>query len=376
MHYFAVEPYYELEKCIDTYSSLIWCERYQEAGEFELHLRADEDLMRYVQKNELLITRTDTDVAMIPERLVLTTSNEDGNYLTISGKSAEGLLHKRTVMQKDSFTAPAYPTAVYILNYLIQENIGGYWYYHRDSQHTPNSENAFLWCNVIQKGTDGDGLTQSAELQPYGQNLGDVVEQTCKAGGMGFRLPFDPETGRLRYEFYTGRDRSLDQSVYAPVIFSGRFNNLGDTEYIYDRSSMATAVLVGGEGDGKDRKDAVLARWKRQYAGVGLNVRSIFVDAKSISSNTAGIDADAVKYRRLLNSIAFDALHATGETINFSGQVAPNGQFLYRKDYSLGDTVSVENTYGIKGTAIVSEVTEVVDETGHKTVPTLSEWRV
>ena len=375
-HYFDVEPYYELEKCIDTYSSLVWSERFQEQGEFELYLRADEALKRYVQQNELLITRADTNVGMIPDRLVLTTSTEDGDYMSIRGKSAEGLMRRRVVMQKASFMSTSYPNAPYILNYLIQENIGGYWYYHRDDQHNPNILGAWLWCNVIQKGTDDEGLTQAIDLQPYGQNLGAVIEQVCKACSMGFRLPFDPETGRLKYEFYTGKDRSLNQEELPAVVFSSEFNNLGSTEYVYDRSTMATFALVGGEGDGKGRKEGWYARWRRQYAGVGLNARSIFVDAKSLSSNTNGIDGNASKYQSLLNSTAFNALFSANETQGFSGEVAPSGQFQYRKDYFLGDTVSVENDYGIKGTAVVTGVDEVIDESGHKIVPTLSEWRV
>lgn len=376
IHYFEVEPYYALEKCIDTYSSLIWHESFQEPGWFELYLHADEALKKYVQENELLITRADTNVGMAPDRLVLTTSTEDGDYMTIRGMSAEGLMHRRIVMQKASFLSTDYPNAPYILNYLIQENIGGHWYYNRDDQHSPNTLGAWLWCNVIQKGTDDEGLTQTVDLQPYGQNLGAVIEQVCKACSMGFRLPFDPETGRLKYEFYAGKDRSLHQEELPAVVFSSQFNNLGNTEYIYDRSSMATFVLVGGEGDGTNRKEGWKTRWQHQYAGVGLNARSIFVDAKSLSSNTKGIDGDASKYQSLLNSTAFDALYAANETQDFSGEVTPNGQFRYRRDYFLGDTVSVENDFGIKGTATVTGVTEVVDETGHRIVPTLSEWRV
>jgi hypothetical protein len=374
-HYFEQEPYFVLEKCIDTYSSLIWRESFQEPGQFELYLRADAELKKYVQENELLITRSDTRVGMIPGRLVLTTSAEDGDYMTIQGESAEGLMHRRIVMQKASFMSSDYPNAPYILNYLIQENIGAYWYYHRNDTHSPNTLGAWLWCNVIQKGKDDEGLTQTIDLQPYGQNLGAVIEQVCKACGMGFRLPFDPETGRLNYEFYAGKDRSLNQETLPSVVFSSQFNNLGETEYVYDRSALATFALVGGEGDGSSRKEGWRSRWYRQYAGVGLNARSIFVDAKNLSSSTKGIDGNASKYQALLNSTAFDALYAANETHNFSGQALPGGQFRYRRDYFLGDTVSVENAYGIQGTAVVTGVEEVIDETGHKLVPTLSEWR-
>lgn len=375
-HYFDAEPYFELERVIDRYVSLIWCERYQEPGEFELYLRADEGLIRYIrEKATLLITRKDTQAGMIAERCVLTSSAENGRYMKLSGRSAEGLMRRRIVMQKASFLAADYQNAVYILNYLIQENIGGYWYYHRDADHTPQWRGSWLWCNVIQKGTDSEGLTQETDLQPYGQNLGAVIEQVCKACGFGFRLPFDQETGRLRYEFYSGRDRSKHQSEYPAVTFSGQFCSMGETECVYDRTTLATFVLVGGEGDGRNRKEGWKYRWNTEYAGVGLNACSVFVDAKGLSRNTDGVNGSVTVYRNLLNSTACDALYAANETMAFSGEILPGGQFRYRRDYFLGDTVSVQNDLGIDGTALVTEATEVVDETGYRMLPTLSEWR-
>ena len=375
VHYFDAEPYYVLEKCIDSYSSLTWCERFQKPGNFELHLRADTNLLRYLQQSRLLITRADTDRAMIPDRVVLTTSTENGNYLKISGMSAEGVMRRRIIPQKMSFMASAYPDAAHVLNYLIQENIGGWWYYHRDSSHGPNTWGAHMWVNVIQKGTDDAGIPAAIDLQPYGQNLGTVIEQVCTARGMGFRLPFDPDTGNLLYEFFIGKDRTISQSENAPVIFSPQFNNLSETDYIYDRSAVATVALAGGEGDGANRKEGSRQRWSREYFGVGMNARSIFVDAKGLSSNTTGINGNAVKYQELLNSTAYDALHNANEMHDFSGKVLPGGQFRYRTDYFLGDTVSVQNDYGINGSAVVSEVTEIVDESGYQVVPTLSEWK-
>ena len=376
VHYFETEPYYALEKCIDSYASLIWCERYQAPGEFELYLRADEALMRYAQQNELLITRADTNVGMVPDRVVLTTSAENGNYLKLSGASAEGIMRRRIVTQKGSLMAPTVSSAVAALNWLIQENIGSYWYYNRNDQHSPTTYGSWMWCNVVRKGTDDEGLTQTADMQPYGQNLGAVIEQVCKACGFGFRLPFDSISRSLKYEFYRGKDRTLNQQELPPVIFSNQFNNLGETEYIYDRSGLATVAYVGGEGDGKARKEGRWVRWQRSYPGVGLNARSIFVDAKSLSSNSDGIDGSASKYQSLLNGTAFEALHAANEQQNFSGQVMPTGRFKYRSDYFLGDTVSVENDYGVKGTAVVAEVTETVDGNGYQIVPTLSDWSV
>ena len=64
-----------------------------------------------------------------------------------------------------------------------------------------------------------------------------------------------------------------------------------------------------------------------------------------------------------------------GQLKNSSGEVIAS-RYKYGTDYNLGDKVQVENEYGISGTAVVTEVTEVEDETGYNVYPTLSEWRV
>ena len=62
--------------------------------------------------------------------------------------------------------------------------------------------------------------------------------------------------------------------------------------------------------------------------------------------------------------------------VNYSGEILDNGMYKYGEDYFLGDTVLIENDYGIKAKATIVEITEVEDETGYKIVPKLSEWRV
>ena len=64
------------------------------------------------------------------------------------------------------------------------------------------------------------------------------------------------------------------------------------------------------------------------------------------------------------------------ETIQFNGEILNSNAYTYGVDYNLGDVVQVINEYGITGTAMITEITEVEDETGYSIYPTLSEWSV
>ena len=48
--------------------------------------------------------------------------------------------------------------------------------------------------------------------------------------------------------------------------------------------------------------------------------------------------------------------------------------YKYHDDYELGDTVLIENEYGIQAKAVISEISEVEDEEGYRIVPVLSQW--
>lgn len=361
-------PYYVPDKVIDTATSVIWCERYQSTGEFELYMRATPELLRYFTENELLITRTETDRAMIPERVDLTTSTENGNYLKITGRSAESVMHRRIIEQM--ITLNRFQNAAAAVYYFAQENISGYWYYHPDSQHPKDSPSVLRYIPFLSVGNVTE-LPEKADSEPFGQNLGEFIEFVCKSCGWGFRIRFDRHQKRMYYECYKGDDKSRT------VIFSENFQSIGATSYSFDRRQYYNRVMVAGEDGGQSRVTGA-----RSYNhACGMILREKFIDAQSISSNLKEWDDlspqdKSAAYYNLISGMANDELSASKEEICFDGEVLPSGQFRYRRDYCLGDTVSVQNAYGITGQAVVTEVTEVEDESGFRVIPKFSKWTV
>ena len=359
---------FQPDSVIDTASSVIWCERYQEAGEFELFMRATPELLRYFTDNELLITRTVTSTVMVPERVEITTSSENGDYLRVTGYSAEGVTRRRIIQQDVSMTG--FDTGAELLYYLLRENIGSYWYYHADAQHPESKQYRFIPFlhegNVV-------SLPDSIEIkaQPFGENLGDFIETVCKACGDGFRVRMG-SNGDLYYELYRGADRT------GSVIFAKDFQNLGDTTYSIDRRTYFNEVMVAGDGDGKDRARQVRILHNSSKAN-GYTLREKFVDAHNVSRNTTdenGEEISVVVYNIMLAKMAITELEASKEEVKFDGDIVPGGQFYYRQNYFLGDKVTVRNAYGIQGTATVTEVTETEDASGFRVIPAFADWSV
>lgn len=56
-------------------------------------------------------------------------------------------------------------------------------------------------------------------------------------------------------------------------------------------------------------------------------------------------------------------------TKSFEGNIVPSYTFTYKKDYFLGDIVTVKNEYGISEEARIIEIREVYDENGYSLEP-------
>lgn len=360
LHYTENEPYFQCEKVIDDACSVIWCERYQEPGEISLKLRATPELLAFFWENEILISRTDTDRAMLVERVTMTTSAQEGDYIQITGKSAEGLTARRVIGQRGAITDENAANAVH---YYMQENLSSYWYYHTDGSHQHGASNPYcrMYVNLLDHGEDDERITETVSAEPFGKNLGSFITEICKGLDFGFKVVFNGS--KLTFSSYKGNDRTLNQSDRNAVVFSEDFYNLGDSEYNFSRESYCSYVLTGGSGTGSTREYGESFKNFRSASGVGINMRQKFINASGVSGN-------------MLRIAAQNEVLSTRETISFSAEALTSTAFEYRKDYFLGDRVSVVNRYGINGTATVTEVVESEDENGYNLIPTLGMFSV
>jgi len=339
-------------KVIDYAASIIWIKRFKEAGYFELYVKADKELFKLVTEEKMImITRDDDSSAMIVNSVKLTTSADTGDYLTISGKSAEGILGQRIFTKQANYTG----TAESIIRKMITDNIIA-----------PTDLTRKIINFTLAESHD---FTENTEKQVTGKNLLDIVSEICTAFEYGFKV--DYEGGQFVFDLYKGVDRSLDQNENNRVIFSPDFENLGNTEFSRDKSTYYNSVYVAGEGEGSDR---VIVNLNSGFTGLFL--REMWADARTTSATTEEGELTPAEYEAVLEAQAVDELAKVKELTDFSGEILAGNSYKYGIDYSLGDKVTVINEYGIRGTAVISEITEVEDETGYSIYPTLSEWKV
>ena len=98
------------------------------------------------------------------------------------------------------------------------------------------------------------------------------------------------------------------------------------------------------------------------------DIRIASVTTSTPDNTTPATLLNVIYYMYLLNR-GQEKLADFGELVTFEGSVVPDVTFVYKKDYNLGDVVTVENEFGITAEARIVEVVEVMDDTGYSVQP-------
>lgn len=281
---------------------------------------------------------------MMIEQGKITTSKEDGDYLTITGRSLEGFLGHRIIMEQTTLTGTVSDGIAEIINdALINPKIG------------------FRKFDEFVLGDMGN-FQDKLNNQYTGDTLLSVITSICKRFGLGFRISL--KNNKFVFDIYKGENRSYGQNKNSYVIFSPQFDNLINSEYEFDTTQEKNFLLVAGEGEGFNRITVEVF----SIVEGGWGVREMFVDARDVSSQVGEGDEATVlpyeEYRKLLLERGYEKQEEYRLIENFIGQVDTKLTYEYKKDYFVGDIVQMENEYRMKQAVRIVEVMETVDESG------------
>ena len=350
METYVLNRNFEVIDLIDCFQSLEWVKRFNQLGDFVMVVAANTKHIQSLQKRFYLVREDDEMICMI-ESINIKTSAESGNILTVKGSSIEKLLGRRIVWNQTN--SKASETVEDFIRRLVDENC-------------INPTNPKRKIPRLKLGTR-KGFTEKIEKQITGDNLLTAIIEICQAYNYGFKIYMDNE-GYLVFDLYKGTNRSYSQNINSFVVFSNDFDNLGETEYNYDESNLTNVALIGGEGEGKDRKYQTIGDSE------GFDRYELFVDANDISSNEGEISLE--EYYKLLIQRGIEKLVESSFIETFDGEVETERMYKYKKDYDLGDVVQIENEYDMKASSRITEIIESQNENGYRIVPTFSAWEV
>lgn len=368
---------------IDDYISLIWTERYFKCGDFQLLMGVNKgtlELNKFLTSRlrvgkDCYVRHAGTDVTMIVETSEINSDPDEGATLKIEGRSLEAILERRVIWYTTVLEGGFQNGVLKLLDQNIINPI------------LPER----TISNFRFEQVEDDIFEEEMNQQITGENLYEFMVEICESRGFGFTIYLDDDYNFV-FRLLHGVDRSYEQTDNPYVIFSPKYDNMLDSDYVESTVGMCTVALVAGESTEETnsddiledsesdltRKREVVANPKYESWNTGLSRRELYVDARDIQSEYYDVDTqdmtqiDPVEYSEQLKSRGLDKLADRKYTKAFTSEIEAVNSFLYGKDFFIGDIVQAENEYGMTNRVRVSELIRSEDDTGHKLYPTFT----
>lgn len=356
----------EQGQILNKLKSKMWVERYQAPGEFTLVGYA-RDGWRDILPLDTYISHVDTDEIMVVEDHQISSTRGQDDEIKITGRSLTSILDRRIggatvrgwpfVDGTVDFWQPSEEPHWQIVNFMNGAI---------DAGHVTDPLDAIpyitLWSNIPDAGVD------DARYIKWGVDVLTTVQEMLKAGNMGLKTvrpgAYSRATGAIpdansTFLVYTGADRRTT------AVLSYDLGEIEGAEYLWSKRSSKTQAITTG-------------KWVGVRVGTGETYeerRQVFVDTSSIDNvySAAPTGAALTQIQNGMSRRGLDVVKKKPEMNMVSVSVSKEGTHLtYRKDYQLGDIITVDGQYNVAAPFRVTEYVEIEDENGASGYPTLS----
>ncbi len=319
---------------VENHTSLQWYRKYYDCGTFELHAPVTEENLRLLQPGNIITIGDKKEAAVIRGDQ----SEEESTLINEIVRNGYFL----PVYFNDRLTGPLFNfsgTVEEAMRYMINQ-----------AEEIP-----------LLKIADGTGDNTRIEFQATYKNLLSYLGKLARYAEIGFCIEPDFKKKTMTFRTYKGIDRTQAQGKNPRVIFSEAYENLKQAKHNYADGDYKTKVIVGGSGEGTSRIYVMVG------GGSGFDLREEFMDAKDISRE----GLTEAQYLAALRTRGEEYLSEHGVFENFEAEVEADVNFVYRKDYDLGDIVTIKKKkWGKQQNLRITEICEVYENGGMYVVPT------
>jgi hypothetical protein len=437
---------------IEKWSSLIWTERFDGSSEFTLTTYLVDETINALPLDSLVTLQDSDEVMIVESHTIDIDETKKLPTLKVTGRSmamfplenrfVEGPYQKKRDMGK-SYTPVG---ALIVLLWNVVANASGtdvtrkeiVVKYNEDPDNGGASaaliNTTYPWNtkDIIPNVCVTDSVLQSGSAQNWWVKegmLGPQMTEIMTKNDIGLRMirPSDLSSGKvvdvgtspfasignitrtqtsgitqLRFDFYDGVDRSINQDDQIPVTFNTRTGDVAKPQYLFSVKDFKTAVEIMSDPAGAD-----VYRNATQQAWTGMQRRVTAFDGGTPKipdeperPDKPGANASAAekaKYDRamdrwkvnhddwkarkatILQNFADDnqdkgdrLLKKSRKVSLFSGDASALAPFKYKQHYNLGDKVTIQGDYGLSQDMLVTEYVRTQDATGLSEYPGLT----
>ena len=365
---------------IDIFESVLWTDRFNSFGDFEIFAPVSDKMLQNL-KYDYYLWLEGSNHTMIVEDLVIASDFENGARLIVTGRSLESILDRRIIWKK-TVLAGDFELGI---KKLLDENII-----------SPTDTARAISNFRFEFSNDPVIEALTIDAQFTGENLYDVIQYMCDIEGIGFKVTLEDTTNDFVFKLYSGVDRTYAQSANPYVIFSPKFENLINSNYVESKKTLKNVTLVAGEeydttkddveaalivlqangntfvdvGAGIVRKTVVVAAPGEYIDNLGR--REMFSDARDITQTIEGVKMTDTVYFKQLTSRGASELTKNSSTQSFEGSVETTHSFIFGEDYFMGDKVQIINEFEFESVVRIVEVVRSHSLEGETILPTFS----
>ena len=427
---YVLNPQFEKIGIIDSYKSLIWANRYNEIGDCEIYVAATTENFQLLQKGHY-VYRLDDDMICRIKKLEIDTSVQDGNYIIATGYDVKQWLDQRVVWNTTTADGTKVETfarklvnqslvnptntarqikdgngnSVFKLDAAagfderiseqvsfknVGEKVREYCKKYNWGYKVIRKNDGFFYFQLY-KGTDRRNTVLFSE-EYENLSTSKFVSDSTKLENVSLVAGTGEGSERPRAIIgdYSGADRNelfVDaKDISKKINWKDLIELYPDTDHggqghietapgnlgVYVMNSLYVQII-------NDEHEAELIRdYPQGQVVIESGIKYYYLTNIVIATlpNSSPSDNDSVA----LEDIIYTAyLYTRGEvklaerktSTSFEGTINPSTTFLYKRDYFLGDLVTIKNQYGISVTARIVEVVEVNDDKGYNIEPKL-----
>lgn len=172
--------------------------------------------------------------------------------------------------------------------------------------------------------------------------LDESLWEICEKFEVSYEILMNHDKKQFEFVVYQGADRSEEQNINPHIIFSKEFDNVKKQSYVDDKSNYKSTAYVAGEGEGTER---TVLKVNDNFSG--FNRRELFIDARDLQSEYKDENGNQIiipqdEYLAILQERGLNKLAEYQRIKTFESDVE-NSQYIFEKDYFLGDKVTVRN---------------------------------
>ena len=203
-------------------------------------------------------------------------------------------------------------------------------------------------------------LNDNINCQTSYKNIIEELTEVLTTYEIGYRIELDYRNKKLLFQLYKGIDRSIEQQSISPCVFSREFENVLSQSYFNSNENLKTTALIAGEGEGKDR---VLTEINNNVSG--LDRLEIFVDARDLKKESNDNTLTEEEYLKILQQRGKEKLYQNLSTNTFEGTINLLSNNSYKRDFELGDIVTIlDRKWNITINTRITEIEEVYENGG------------